>query len=205
VPIAFIPEAVQGEVVIVARVCYAGDLQNAEEALQPLREIATPVLDLVQPAPYAALLDEEAPSKGHVVAVRNMFVDHIDESVGATIIDQLNRSNAWLRLVQFRVLGGAIARVAPDATAYAHRRSAIMINVVRAAENDEPAARRWTEDLAQALYQGDDGAYVNFFGPADGDRIGAAYPGATLTRLRRTKAAYDPTNLFSNNDNIAPV
>jgi FAD/FMN-containing dehydrogenase len=45
---------------------------------------------------------------------------------------------------------------------------------------------------------------VNFFGPHDGDRIEAAYPSDTLARLRRIKAAYDPTNLFSNNDNITP-
>ena len=50
----------------------------------------------------------------------------------------------------------------------------------------------------RSRYQGDDGAYVNFFGPHDGDRIEAAYPGETLARLRRTKATYDPTNRFRN-------
>lgn len=119
-------------------------------------------------------------------------------------MEGLHRSDTWLRAVQFRVLGGAISRVAPDATAYAHRQAAIMINVVRALGGDEPAARSWTEDLAGALYQGEDGAYVNFFGPHDGDRIEAAYPAQTLARLRRIKAAYDPTNLFHNNDNITP-
>jgi hypothetical protein len=203
-PMPFIPPAVQGQVVIVARVCYAGDLNDAEEAVRPLREIATPVLDLLQPMPYAALLDEEAPSKGQVVAVRNMFIDHLDEADGATILEHLSRSDSWLRLVQFRVLGGAISRIAADETAYTHRKSQIMINVVQAVANDESAARRWTVELAEALSQGDDGAYVNFFGPADSDRIHAAYPGETLVRLRRIKAAYDPTNLFSNNDNITP-
>jgi FAD binding domain/Berberine and berberine like len=204
-PLPFIPEAVHGQVLIMAKVCYAGDLRSAEEAVRPLRDVATPVLDLMQPMPYAALLDEEAPSKGFVVAVRNMFVHNLGESDGATILEHLSRSDSWLRLVQFRVLGGAISRVAPDATAYAHRKSAIMINVVHAAGDHEPAAQRWTEDLAQALDQGDHGAYVNFFGPADGDRIQAAYPGDTLARLRRIKASYDPTNLFSNNDNITPA
>jgi FAD/FMN-containing dehydrogenase len=204
-PMPFIPATVRGQLIILARVCYAGDHADAEQALRPLREIASPVLDLLQPMPYAALLDEEAPSKGHPVAVRNMFLDHLDESVGATILEGLNSSDSWLRAVQFRVLGGAISRVAPDATAYAHRKSAILINVVRALEDDESAARRWTEDLAGALSQGDDGAYVNFFGPHDGDRIAAAYPGKALARLRRIKARYDPTNLFSNNDNITPA
>jgi hypothetical protein len=204
-PLPFIQEAVHGQVLIMAKVCYAGDLRSAEKAVRPLREVATPVLDLMQPMPYAALLDQEAPSKGFVVAVRNMFVHNLGELDGATILEHLGRSDSWLRLVQFRVLGGAISRIAPDATAYAHRKSAIMINLVHAAGDNEPAARRWTEDLAQALDQGDHGAYVNFFGPADGNRIEAAYPGDTLARLRRIKAAYDPTNLFSNNDNITPA
>jgi Berberine and berberine like len=203
-PLPFIPEAVHGQVLIIAKVCYAGDMRNAEETVRPLREIAMPVVDAMQPMPYAALLEEKAPSKGQVVAVRNMFVHHIDESDAGIILEHLDRSDAW-RLLQLRVLGSAISRVAPEATAYAHRKSAIMINAVHAAEDNEPAARRWTEDLAKALDQGDDGAYVNFFGPADGNRIQAAYPGETLARLRRIKARYDPTNLFSNNDNIAPA
>jgi FAD/FMN-containing dehydrogenase len=157
------------------------------------------------PMPFIPPAVEEAPSKGLVVAVRNMFLDHLDESDGATMLEHLSRTDSWLRLVQFRVLGGAISRVAPDETAYAHRRSAIMVNIVRAVENDESAARRWTVELAEALYQGDDGTYINFFGPADAHRIRAAYPGKTLARLQRIKATYDPTNLFSNNDNITPV
>jgi hypothetical protein len=180
-------------------------MQQAEQAVQPLRQIAAPVVDLMQPMPYAALLDEDAPTKGHPVAVRNMFLNHIDEAVGATIVEGLHRSDTWLRAVQFRVLGGAISRVAPDATAYAHRQAAIMINVIRVLDGDELGARRWTEDLAGALYQGEDGAYVNFFGPHDGDRIEAAYPPQTLARLQRIKAAYDPTNLFRHNDNITPA
>ena len=203
-PMPLIPAAVYGQLVIFARVCYAGELREAEEAVRPVREIAPPVLDLLQPMAYAALFDEEAPSKGHPVAVRNMFLDHMDESAAATIVEGLGRSDAWLRAVQFRVLGGAISRVAPDATAYAYRKSAIMINVIRALGDDEAAARHWTEELAEELDQGVAGSYINFFGPHDGDRIEAAYPGKTLARLRRIKARYDPTNLFHNNDNITP-
>jgi hypothetical protein len=204
-PMPFIPAEMHGQIVINAVVCYAGESGQAEEALRPLREIATPVMDLVQPMPYAALMDEEVPFRGQTVALRAMFEDHIDESVGATILEGLNRSDSWLRFVQFRVLGGAISRVAPEATAYAHRKSPIMMIVARVFEDDELAARRWTEELATELYQGDDGAYINFFGPHDGDRIDAAYPGETLARLRRIKATYDPTNLFRNNENITPA
>jgi hypothetical protein len=201
----FIPAEVHGQIVIMAVVCYAGDSGQAEEALRPLREIATPVLDMVQPMPYAVLMDEETPFRGHPMAMRSMFLDHIDDLVGATILEGLSRSDSWLPFVQFRVLGGAISRVAPDATAYAHRTSPIMVIVARPLEDEELAARQWTEELATALYQGDDSAYINFFGPHDGDRIEAAYPGETLARLRRIKATYDPTNLFRNNENITPA
>jgi FAD/FMN-containing dehydrogenase len=204
-PMPFIPAEMQGQIVIDAVVCYAGNSGQAEEALRPLREIATPVLDMVQPMPYAALMDEEPPVRGHPVAVRAMFGDHIDESVGATILEGLNRSDSWLRFVQFRVLGGAISRIAPDATAYAHRKSPIMMIIARALEDNELGAQQWTEKLATELYQGDDGAYINFFGAHDGDRIEAAYPPETLARLRRIKASYDPSNLFRNNDNITPA
>jgi FAD binding domain/Berberine and berberine like len=204
-PMPFIPTEMQGQIVIMAVVCYAGDSGQAAEALRPLQRIATPVLDMVQPVPYAALMDDETPFRGHPVAVRATFGDHIDESVGATILEGLNRSDSWLRFVQFRVLGGAISRVAPDATAYAHRKSPIMMIIGRALEDDQLAARQWTEELAAALYQGDDGAYINFFGPHHSDRIEAAYPGETLARLRRIKATYDPMNLFRNNDNITPT
>ena len=153
-PMPFIPAEMQGQIVIMAVVCYAGDSGQAEEALRPLREIATPVLDMVQPMPYAALMDEETPFRGHPMAMRSMFLDHIDDSVGATILEGLNRSDSWLPFVQFRVLGGAISRVAPDATAYAHRKSPIMVIVARPLEDDDLAARQWTEELAEALYQG---------------------------------------------------
>jgi hypothetical protein len=102
-PMPFIPAEMQGQMVIMAVVCYAGDLQQAEEALQPLRKIATPVLDLLQPMPYAMLMDEETPVRGHPMALRSMFLDHIDDSVGATILEGLNRSDSWLPFVQFRV------------------------------------------------------------------------------------------------------
>jgi FAD/FMN-containing dehydrogenase len=81
----------------------------------------------------------------------------------------------------------------------------VLRNIARALEDNESAARQWTEELARQLYQGDDGAYINFFGPHDGDQIEAAYPGEILARLRRIKSTYDPTNLFRNNENIPPA
>jgi len=71
--------------------------------------------------------------------------------------------------------------------------------------DDKPLREAWVSDFAEALRQGDDGAYVNFLNDEGEERIRAAYPGATWDRLRVIKARYDPTNLFSLNQNIPPA
>jgi FAD/FMN-containing dehydrogenase len=105
------------------------------------------------------------------------------------------------------VLGGAVARVPADATAYAHRDSRIMVNI--AAFYDGPADREvraaWVDEVTATLHQGYDGAYVNFLADEGPERIRAAYPGSTWDRLAAVKAAYDPQNVFRLNQNVPPA
>ncbi len=112
-----------------------------------------------------------------------------------------------MAVAQLRVLGGAMARVPVEATAFAHRKSRIMVNVAALYQNpeDKPIYEAWVADFAEALKQGDSGAYVNFLGEDGAVRIQAAYPGRTWDRLREIKARYDPDNLFRLNQNIPPV
>jgi len=99
-----------------------------------------------------------------------------------------------------------MARVPPEATAFAHRASPIMVNVAAFYQGAEDRAVReaWVSDFAAALRQDDAGAYVGFLGEEGEARVRAAYPGATWGRLRAIKARYDPTNLFHLNQNIPP-
>jgi hypothetical protein len=133
-----------------------------------------------------------------------MFLDQIDHQVAETIIGYLQASDASVRVAQLRVLGGAMSRVPAEATAFAHRRSAIMANVASFYDGaaDKPVRQAWVDELAAALQQSDDGAYVGFLTDADPGRVGQAYPGSTWDRLVQVKARYDPTNLFHNNHNI---
>jgi FAD/FMN-containing dehydrogenase len=112
-----------------------------------------------------------------------------------------------MAVAQLRVLGGAVARVPAEATAYAHRGSRIMVNV--AALYGDPAEREqheaWVGRFMEALRQGDSGVYVNFVGNEGEQRVREAYPGNTWDRLRKVKAQYDPTNLFRVNHNIPPA
>jgi FAD/FMN-containing dehydrogenase len=124
--------------------------------------------------------------------------------VAETIVDHLQASKAQMAVAQIRVLGGAMARVPADATAFAHRGSRIMVNVAAVYERPDEAAvhQPWVSGFAAALRQGDDGAYVGFLGDEGEGRIREAYPGSTYERLAAIKARYDPTNLFRLNQNI---
>jgi FAD/FMN-containing dehydrogenase len=112
-----------------------------------------------------------------------------------------------MAVAQLRPLGGAMARVPVDATAFAHRTSRIMVNLATLYERPEEKAihEAWVTDFESAMRQGDSGAYVNFLGDDGEARIRAAYPGSTWDRLMQIKARYDPTNLFRLNQNIPPA
>jgi FAD/FMN-containing dehydrogenase len=143
----------------------------------------------------------------HPLAVaRTLFVDRVDHEVAGTIVETLRAYDAPLRVAQLRVLGGAMARVPDDATAFAHRASRIMVNVAAfyTGPDDKAARDAWVDAFAAALRQGDDGVYVNFLGDEGAGRVRAAYPGSTWDRLVEIKRRYDPTNLFRLNQNVAP-
>ena len=205
-PMPFIPAEHHGRIVAMALMAYAGDSVAGEQVMAPFRALATPIVDMVKPMPYAELFPPEEEGYHPVAVVRTMFVETIDRQAAATIVDHLQASDAPMRVAQLRVLGGAIAAVPADATAYAHRQSPIMVNVAAVDEDPDKAAahRRWVTDLAAALDQGDNGAYVGFVGDEGAARVRDAYPGATWQRLAVIKSRYDPTNLFRLNQNIPP-
>lgn len=101
-----------------------------------------------------------------------------------------------MAVTQLRVLGGAMARVPPDSTAFAHRDRTLMAGCAAIFEDVEerPAHGAWLEEFVGSLEPGP-GAYVNFLSDEGEARVRQAYPGPTWDRLRRIKRRYDPTNL----------
>jgi FAD/FMN-containing dehydrogenase len=206
-PMPFLPLEAHGKLVIMAFLYYAGETGAGERALAPFRALATPLADMLKPMSYPEIYPPEEGGYHPVAAARTMFVDRIDRSVAETIVDRLQSSTASMSVAQLRVLGGAMARVPVDATAFAHRRSKIMVNVAALYEKPEEKVihEAWVTDFAAALRQGDGGVYVNFLSDEGEARIRAAYPGPTWDRLASIKARYDPTNLFRLNQNISPA
>jgi FAD/FMN-containing dehydrogenase len=206
-PMPFLPAEQHGRLVIFAVLVYAGEVEAGERAVAPFRELAEPIADMLGPKRYPEIFVPGGEEEFHPVASgRTMYVDSVDRSAAEEIVDQLQASMAMMAAVQLRVLGGAAARVPVDATAYAHRKSRIMVNVAALFEAPEPAPEHepWVVGLANALRQDDTGAYVNFLGDEGEERIRAAYPGPTCDRLVAVKRRYDPTNVFRLNQNIPP-
>jgi hypothetical protein len=139
---------------------------------------------------------------------RTFFLDSIDTTKAKAILDALSASDAPVRAVQLRVLGGAMSRVPNDATAFAHRDAPIMgvvVNFTSGEPEDHRKRAAWADGLSAQVRDADrSGSYVNFL-TLDDDHVERAYPPATLSRLRSIKRRYDPDSLFRGNINITPA
>jgi Berberine and berberine like len=176
-PLPFVPTEQHGRLVIIATLAYAGDVKAGERAVASFRALATPIADLVKPMPYPEIYPPEEEGYHPTAVSRTMFIDAIDRDGSESIVEHLQASTAPLSVAQLRVLGGAMARVPAEATAFAHRASRHMVSVA-------------------AVYQRPEDAEA---------RIRQAYPGPTWDRLAAIKARHDPTNLFHLNQNIPPT
>jgi FAD/FMN-containing dehydrogenase len=210
-PMPMVPEDQHGKLIVLALMAFAGDAAAGERALAPFRSLATPIADLVRPIPYPEIYPPDDAEYHPIAANRTMFIDHVDRDVAQLILDRLDEhlksSAAQMTVAQLRVLGGAMARVPADATAFAHRSSRIMVNLAALVGSvaELPEHEPWVDSFRAALRQGDDGAYVNFVGDEGAARVRQAYPGPTWDRLAGIKRRYDPTNLFRRNQNIEPA
>ena len=205
-PMPFVPAEHHGKLVVMALMAFAGDTTAAERALAPFRAFATPVVDMLRPMPYPEIYPPDDTSYHPIAAVRTMFLDRVDLETARAILEHLGSGPAPMRVAQLRVLGGAMARVSSESTAFAHRQSRIMANLATLYQDpgQRDACEAWVSDFQAAVQQGDRGAYVNFLGIEGAARVRAAYPGTTWDRLVEVKHRYDPTNLFRLNQNIPP-
>src|SRR5574341_692926 len=207
-PMPFIPAEVHGKLIIMAFLVYAGEAEAGERAIAPFRALAAPYADMVKPIRYPEMYQPDPEGYHPVAAARNLFVDKVDQHATDVIFEHLGASTAQMAVAQIRVLGGAMARVPAEATAFAHRARRIMVNIAALYEKPDEAAEHeaWASRFMAALGEGNDpGVYVNFLGNEGEARVREAYPGGTWERLAAVKARYDPTNLFRLNQNIPQI
>jgi FAD/FMN-containing dehydrogenase len=206
-PLPFVPAEQHGKPVVMARMVYAGDAEASERAIAPIRALATPLADMVRPIRYPEIYEGPEGPRPAIDGGTNVLVDGLVPGAGETILDHLETSTAQIPAAQLRVLGGAMARVPDDATAFGYRGAKLMVNVAAMDESPEegPEHKAWASSLAKALSDGTAAAYVGFLGDEGEQGVRRAYPPATLDRLDQVKRQYDPDDLFRLNENIRPA
>jgi FAD/FMN-containing dehydrogenase len=207
-PAPFIPEDRVGELVLLILVTWTGSVEDGDRALAPLRALAEPVADTVAPIPYPAMYAYMEPAAApHAAVVRSMFSNEISDASIDAILESMGRVTSPMNIVQLRGLGGAMARVPADETAFGHRDkkylAAVLALWVDPSEDRRPH-EQWAEALWSEVRRDADGVYVNFLENEGEDRIRQAYGDANHARLARVKAQYDPENVFRFNQNIRP-
>ena len=207
-PAPFIPEDRVGELVLMILTVWTGENEDGERAIAPLRALAEPVADTIAPMPYPAIYAYMEPAATpHGAGVRSMFADDVSDATIDAVLESMSRVSSPMNLVQFRGLGGAMAAVPSDATAFGQRDKNYLVLIVSIwldSTEDNGPHHAWTESLFEQIRGDADGVYVNFLENEGEERVRDAYGTANFARLAEIKAKYDPTNLFRFNQNIRP-
>lgn len=208
-PADFVPPELVGKPVLAIVAAFFGSPVDAEAAVAPLRALTAGGVNLVQPMPYTAfqaMLDPFAP-RGWLNYHRGQHLSAIPDDVMASFLEvgRAIRSPMSQGIV-FRH-GGAVSRVAEDATAAGNRGAAYMAHPI-ACWATEPETRRemeWVDRFSAAfepVLTG--GVYLNFEPSTDEANVRSGYGDAKYERLAALKAEWDPDNIFRGNHNVPP-
>jgi FAD/FMN-containing dehydrogenase len=205
-----LPEPLHGQPACILDGMYAGAPEAGEALFRPLREIAAPLLDMSGRTAYVeaqSALNTLFPD-GDLYYWKSLFLDELsDEAIEQILSRSQTRPNPRI-LVILRHLGGALGRVADDATAYSNRGTKYMLSIDGAWSEPAETERNiaWVREFWSAMRPfSNGGVYLNFpgFGEGGGELWKASH-GANFERLRTVKDRYDPGNLFRMNQNILP-
>jgi FAD/FMN-containing dehydrogenase len=208
-PLPFVPEERHGETMLAFVACWAGPIEDGEQALKPIRDAAPIVAEHVGAMPYPALnsaFDALYPPGGLQHYWKANFVTELTDEAIEAHLEHGPKVPVVNSTVHIYPINGACNRVAPDATAFAYR-DATFATVIAgmwpdAADNDANIA--WVREYYDATAPlSEEGGYVNFMSGDDQERIKANYRG-NYDRLVDVKRRYDPDNLFHLNQNIRP-
>ena len=208
-PLPFLPADAHGKPVVVVAFCWIGDLSKGEKMTKPLHGFGTPYGVHAGPMPFAGWQTAFDPLL--TPGARNYWKSHDFKGLNGDVERILCDAIAKLPSDECEAfvgnLGAAVNRVAAADTAYPHRDVEFIINLHtrwREASDDQKCIG-WARGLFDALApHATGGVYVNFMPEDETQRVAAGAYGPNYARLAALKAKYDPTNLFSLNQNIAP-
>jgi FAD/FMN-containing dehydrogenase len=207
-PLPIFPTELHGKLVIAVTCCYAGPVEDGEHVVRPMKEFGSPVLDLCAPKPFLQLQSMFDPTlpHGYWYYFRSCDVAELSDDVIDIVASHSLRMKSPIAAFPIFHVGGAVARVGEDETAFNGRGSGHTINVNANTMTSEGfhEEREWARGLWSALKPYHAGVYVNFLMEEGEDRIREAYGAAKYDRLKALKREYDPENVFRLNQNISP-
>jgi FAD/FMN-containing dehydrogenase len=207
--VPFIPTELHGKLVVSVVCCYAGPVEEGEKVVRPLKSFGSPLLDLCVAKPFLdhqAMFDPTFPH-GWWYYFRSCDVAELTNEVIDVVAEHALRIRSPLTAFPIFHLGGAIARVPEDETAFNGRNAGHTININGTTQTGEgfDEEREWVRNFWSALAPYHTGVYVNFLMEEGEERIRQAYGAEKYKRLRALKRKYDPDNFFRLNQNIPPA
>jgi FAD/FMN-containing dehydrogenase len=208
-----LPEPVHNQSCLIVGAVYAGDPDKGMEVLQPLRGLGTPLADISGQLPFAGVnsaFDPFFPMGTYQSYWKAQYLDALPDEALAVVAARANSRPSPTTLAVVFHMGGAINRVATEATAYGERTAQWMSSFD--GNWDDPGDNErnigWVRDAFDEVARyGKGSTYTNFTGQADetADSLARNAYGANTGRLRRIKKEYDPDNFFRINPNILPA
>ena len=208
-PMPIFPQEILGRKMVGFIGAWPGPAEGAEKAFQPLRNFGQPAFELVLPMPYTMaqqFQDEDAPH-GSNWYWKSAYVKELSNELLETLAAKAPTAPSPATQVMVTRLGGAIAEMPDDATAFPLRDAGYFVQMdstwTDAKDTDENIA--WTRGIHEAVAPfAMDRVYVNFIGDEGEDRAATAYGPEKYAKLVALKKKYDPQNLFKLNQNIKP-
>ena len=188
----------QASMVQVNTVVNSSDPDRVRELLTPFLQLGEAVSVQAQIQPYRAVIDNAYPGPHQGVGephARAGVSEHLTSELAAEFATLLRTGEVFY--FQIRSLGGAVADVPAEATAFAHRAANFTYSAL--GRSEQGMNRAW--DAVRPHF---DGLYSSFDSDLRPERLTEAYPPATLARLRRVAGEYNPTGLFRDNRALQP-
>jgi FAD/FMN-containing dehydrogenase len=200
-----------GQQVAAVSVCWTGSSDDARARLGSLRSHPGLLVDGVRPMSYLQLqsIFGEIPFglrhywKGH-------FVRALPDELIDFVVGHFAKRTSPLGTVLIEPLHGYATRVPDETTAFANRHAAFNLSGISAwaSSEDDDVQIAWAREFAEGIsaYSTRGGGYLNYMGRDEPlERVEAAFGAEKFQRLRELKRAYDPDNLFRQNQNIPPA
>jgi FAD/FMN-containing dehydrogenase len=208
---ASLPQEARGKRVISVGAVYDGPADKGEALLRPMRELGTPVIDFSDKLPYCviqSIYDDLFPKGRDRSYFKSLYLTGLDDGVIEDIVTPMDARPSEMTFTSIWHFGGAVARVAPNATAFGDHSMPYMLSIdaVWSKAEDDAANIAWSRSFWSDMQRHSDGRlYLNFAGHGEDPGLVRAAAGAeTYARLVAIKRKYDPTNFFRVNQNIPP-